>query len=84
MLSYNIYDTSQVKSIYNYLNIKRKVLICNADIDFNKKCLIKKVTPKYAKVKFSGNSKPNKLTKSKAEVMRVKFEIKHLYKKNNF
>jgi hypothetical protein len=47
MLMYKIFDTSLVNSIYNNLNIKRKLLICNANINFNRTCLKKRIIPNF-------------------------------------
>jgi hypothetical protein len=41
-----IFDTSLVNSIYNNL-IKRKLLICNANINFNRTCLAKRIIPNF-------------------------------------
>jgi hypothetical protein len=39
---YNIMNCNQTKSIYTYLNCKRKLLHCNANINSNKTCLKKR------------------------------------------
>jgi hypothetical protein len=64
-----------------YLNIKKKLLITNANIWFNKQALTRKVTPKYVKVKVSGNSLQAIKTQKTAEYIRIKNELKFLYKK---
>jgi hypothetical protein len=38
----------QASSINVYKNLRSKTLKCNANIYFNKQCLLKKVIPKYA------------------------------------
>jgi hypothetical protein len=81
MPKYRLFPTSQVKGIFNYFNIKRKLLSCNADIKFNQTCLLNGFTPKYATVKCTGNSVPSKRTKRTAEILRTKNEIKFLYVK---
>jgi hypothetical protein len=48
---YRLYPTSQVKSIFYFFNVKRKLLSCDADIKFNQMCLVYGITPKYAVVK---------------------------------
>jgi hypothetical protein len=47
----------QVNSVNLYKNCRSKLLKCCANIYFNKQCLLKKVIPKYTKIKF-GNSSP--------------------------
>jgi len=44
---------SQAKTINLYKNTRAKLLKCCANIYFNKHCLVKKVIPKYAKLKFT-------------------------------
>jgi hypothetical protein len=36
--------------INQYKNTKKKLLICNANIYFNKSCLVYKIIPKYARI----------------------------------
>jgi hypothetical protein len=81
MPKYRLFPTSQVKGIYKFFNTKRKLLSCNADIKFNQACLANKVTPKYATIKCSGNLAPCTSTKEAAEKIRIKNELKFLYKK---
>ena len=54
---------------------------CNANIYFNKKCLINNLTPTYAKLKFPNTSPASKFTQRKATHMRIKEEIKFLHAK---
>jgi hypothetical protein len=35
---FNEYNSSQTKSVYKYMNLKRKLLMCNAHIKFNQTC----------------------------------------------
>lgn len=56
-------------------------LINNANIWFNKQCLSHKICLNYVKIKVSGNSIPVKKTYKLAVQMRIKFELKCLYKK---
>jgi hypothetical protein len=83
MLKHKLYDVSQTKSIYQYMNLKRKLMHCTADIKFNKTCINDNILPKYAAIKVPGNSMASKKTKQKAQYIRIKNEIKFLYKKNN-
>jgi hypothetical protein len=42
-LSYNLFNNNgQIISVYKYMNLKRKLLICNAHIDYNKTFLKEK------------------------------------------
>jgi hypothetical protein len=64
-----------------FFNIKRQLLSCNADIKFNQICLVYGVTPKYTAVKCTGNLISCVRTKRVAENIRIRNEIKFLYKK---
>jgi hypothetical protein len=81
MRTYKIIDANQAKSINLYLNTKRKLLKCNANIKFNQISLAKNLTPQYAKIKISGHRSPARRTEKQAEKIRIKYEIKFLYKK---
>ena len=74
---------SQAKSIYLYKRLRSKLLNCNANIAFNKQCLNKNITPKYADIKIPITSKAAHITKTKATTMRIRDEIKFLYKKKD-
>jgi hypothetical protein len=52
-----------------------------ANIYFNKQCIAQKITPAYAKIKVAKTSPASTITQQKAQVMRVKDEIKFLYRK---
>jgi hypothetical protein len=43
MLQYKIFDSNQTNCIYKYMNCKRKLMQCNANIKFNKICLQRKL-----------------------------------------
>jgi len=64
-------------------NTRSKLLKYNASIYFNKRCLASKVIPKYAHIKFTNNSPATKSISEKAQILRVKNEIKFLYKKKD-
>jgi hypothetical protein len=82
MLKYKIVNSSHTKGIYNYMNCKRKLLHCNANIQFNKICLRKKLIPKYAYVKIPTNkNEAARRTQTQAQTLRIKNEIKFLHKK---
>jgi hypothetical protein len=74
---------SQAYSINKYKNIKLKLLQCNANIHFNKQCLQNNVIQKYAQCKVPRTSPATKFTKQKINTIRIKDEIKFLYKKKN-
>jgi hypothetical protein len=63
------------------MNLKRKLLHCNVNIIFNKQCLRQNIIPNYAKVNMKTNNHTAVLAKQKAEILRVKLEVKSLYKK---
>jgi predicted RNase H-like nuclease (RuvC/YqgF family) len=72
---------SQAKSINSYKNLRTKVMKCCANIYFTRQCLIKKVIPKYAKIKIPYTSPATNITQKKTQIMRLKDEIKFLYMK---
>ena len=74
---------SQAKSIHLYKGLRSKILKCNANIYFNKQCLAKNLTPKYATIKVPKTSKAAQSTQSKVTRIRIKDEIKFLYKKKD-
>ena len=77
-------NACQAKCIYKYMNTKLKLLNCNANIYFNKKCLAENLTPKYALTKTKTNSH-NRVRDLKAtknfQITRIKNEIKFWYTK---
>jgi hypothetical protein len=56
MKGIKIVVAKQANIMNRYLNIKRKLLITNANIWFKKEALTHKVTPNYVKIKVSGNN----------------------------
>jgi hypothetical protein len=71
MVKYRLYDSSQIRSIYQYMNLKRKLLHCTANIKFNKTCIIENIIPKYAAVKIPGNTMASIITKQQVQHLRV-------------
>ena len=53
---------SQAKTINLYKNTRSKLLKCCANIYFIKHCLVKKVIPKYANLKFTNKSPVSQVT----------------------
>jgi hypothetical protein len=72
---------SQAESIYAYKNIKTKLSQCCANIHFNKQCLSRNIIPSYAKIKVPYTSQAAAITQRKAQTLRVKDEIRFLYRK---
>jgi hypothetical protein len=66
--------------VYKFVNTKRKILYYNANIAFNKECLSRKITPKYAKTNIKPIDNVAKITIQKAEKIRTKQDIRLLYK----
>jgi hypothetical protein len=75
--------TASQGNIHTFEKVKRKILFCNSDIQFNRLCLKKKITPTFATIKLTGKSPAVKSTIGKAQTIRIKEEIKYLYKKTN-
>jgi hypothetical protein len=70
-MKYYIIHSSQ-NNVFKSVNTKRKLLYCNANIDFNKECLTKKITPNYAKINLKPVNDAAKTTIQKAERIRIK------------
>ena len=75
---------SQAQTINNYKNRKIKLLLCCANIYFNKQCLIQNLIPTYAKIKVASTSPAAKFTQQKTQILRIKDEIRFLYKKKKY
>jgi len=75
---------SQAKSINSYKSLRTKVMKCCANIYFNRQCLIKKVIPKYAKIKIPYTFPATKITQKKTQIIRLKDEIKFSYMKKKY
>jgi hypothetical protein len=80
MLKYNIVNSGHTKGKYSYMNCKRKLLYCNANINFDIRCLKEKRVPKYAYMKIPLNNKAAKKTKAQTQTLCIKNEIKFLSK----
>jgi hypothetical protein len=80
MLKYNIMNNNHTNCICTSMNCKRKLLHCNANINFNKICLRKKFIPKYARMKITRNNEAARKTQTQAQTLRINNEIKFLYK----
>jgi hypothetical protein len=61
--------------------MKSKLQKCCANIYFNKKCLAEKIIPKYVNIKIANTSPTAQVTAQKAQITRIKDEIKFLYRK---
>jgi len=60
-------------------NLKKKLYKCNACIYFNRQCLIKKLTPSYARIKIPTPPQHTNTHSKKVTTMRIKDEIKFLH-----
>ena len=69
--------------IHEYENTKRKLLICNANIYFNKQCQQRGFIPDYAKIRIPGNTPATISTAKKACQLRIK-ELKFLHTKKQY
>jgi len=56
---------------------------CCSNTYCNRQCLIKKLVPKYANIKISYTSSATNITQKKLQTIRLKDEIKFLYKKKD-
>jgi hypothetical protein len=74
-------NSSHTNGIYTYMNCKRKLLHCNANIKFNHTCLKKKLIPNYVRIKVPTYNNAAKKTQAQAQTLRIKNEIKFIYKK---
>jgi hypothetical protein len=68
-------------SINKYRNLRKKLLLCSANIYFNKQCLLKNITPSYARCKIPYTSPAAITTQRKTNKIRIKDEIRFLYRK---
>jgi len=57
---------SQAKSMQHYKSLRSKILKCNANIYFNRQCLTKNLTPKYAVIKSQPHQKLLKIPRTKS------------------
>ena len=64
-------EPSQASMVFKFQNVKIQLLKTNLHIKFNKICLQKNITPKYATVKINCSSKAAKITQQYAERFRV-------------
>ena len=71
----------QAHTINQYNNIRTKVLKCCTNIYFNQQYLTKKTVPNYANIKIPCTSPATQVTQKKVHIIRIKEEIKFLYRK---
>jgi len=72
---------SKAHLVNRYKNTRSKLQKCWANIYFNKQCLAKKIIPNYVNIKIANTSPAALVTTKKAQITRIKDEIKFLYKK---
>lgn len=68
---------SQNKDVYRNINLERKLLKCNVNINFNKERLKHHIVPHYVKTKHH-----NMKMRTKIQKTHIKHEIQLLYNKN--
>ena len=72
------------KHYYKYYNLKKKWLLNNGNIWFNKECKKNNIIPKYATIKNKAYSNPSWKSKKQYSLIRINNELKFLYfKKHN-
>ena len=71
----------QARAINLFRKTRCKLLKCCADICFSKQCLAKRLIPSYANIKSQNTSPVAQFTSKKAQITRIKDEIKFLFKK---
>jgi predicted GIY-YIG superfamily endonuclease len=76
-------DASQASLAVSYRDIRIKIHTKIADIQFNKECIRKKITPQYAQIKMNCNSIAARKTKEQAEALYVENMIKQLYREKD-
>jgi hypothetical protein len=72
--------TSQAQIINRYKNTRSKLQKCCANIYFNNQRQTKQITPTYVNIKISNTLPAASVTNKKARTIRIKDEIKILYK----
>jgi hypothetical protein len=72
---------SQAHIVNRYKNTRSKIQKCCANIYFNKQCLTKQITPAYINIKISNTSPVASIITKKERTIRIKDEIKFLYRK---
>ena len=68
---------------YNYLNLRKKFLVNNANIFFNQQCRQMNLVPQYAKSREKPYNKTSRYSIQQYQSKRVTNEINFLYKKKN-
>ena len=84
--SWNIFNNFiQKQDYYKYLNLKKKWIITNANIWFNKACIQKNIIPQYAKSKNKPSNKVSDtgISNKQYSKLRINNELKFLYKKKD-
>jgi len=72
---------SQAQLVNRYKNTISKLQKCYANIYFNKQRIVKQITPTYVNMRISNTSPTALVTTKKTQTIRIKDEIKFLYKK---
>jgi hypothetical protein len=75
------YVARQANSIHTYKDLKLRLTYCNANIFFNRECLNRSPTPGYAsQIRIPRTSPAAATTLKKAQIQRIKDELKFLHK----
>ena len=76
-------EASQANLVYKYKNVKMKIIKTSLNIKFIKKCLHNNITPNFSKINIQNKSLAAVKTKSIAQKIWQKEEIKQLYVKKD-
>ena len=76
-------EAGQANLVYKYKNVKMKIMKTNLNIKFIKKCLHNNITPNFSKINIQNKSLAVVKTKSIAQKIWQKEEIKQLYVKKD-
>ena len=79
--SLKVIDAKQVKDIYRYKNIRRKLYRINAAIWYNKTCRQGQLISAYVNIRINGKKQQCQKTLRTANQYRINQEIKFLYTK---
>jgi hypothetical protein len=66
---------SQAITSHKYKSLRIKLMNCNANIHFNKQCLLHKVIPAYAKLQVPHTSPASHATQHKAQILCIKVPL---------
>ena len=73
-MSFKVIDAKQVKDIYRYKNIRRKLYRINTAIWYNKTCRQRQLTPAYVNIRINGKQQQCQKTLRTANQYRINQE----------